>query len=68
MSVETVNVNLVSKKYKRKFLLHLNITKLLVQNKLIVFNNYLVFQSGIPINRMVYKLLKKQLFNKISKN
>lgn len=68
MSVETVNVNLVSKKYKRKFLLHLNITKLLVQNKLIVFNNYLVFQSGIPINRMVFKLLKKQLFNKISKN
>jgi len=68
VSVETVNVNLVSKKYKRKFLLHLNITKLLVQNKLIVFNNYLVFQSGIPINRMVFKLLKKQLFNKISKN
>lgn len=68
MSVETVNVNLVSKKYKRKFLLHLNITKLLGQNKLIVFNNYLVFQSGIPINRMVFKLLKKQLFNKISKN
>ncbi len=68
MSVETVNVNLVSKKYKRKFLLHLIITKLLGQNKLIVFNNYLVFQSGIPINRMVFKLLKKQLFNKISKN
>ena len=66
--METVNVNLVSKKYKRKFLLHLNITKLLGQNKLIVFNNYHVFQSGIPINRMVFKLLKKQLFNKISKN
>ena len=68
MSVETVNVNLVCKKYKKKFLLNLIITKLLGQNKSIVFNNYLVFQSGIPINRMVYKLLKKQLFNKISKN